>query len=144
MHGYQIIQEIAERSDGSWQPSPGSVYPTVSQLADEGLVRTEKAEGRSVVHLTDQGREWAEAHRQELDAVWSTAAAEDGFSALRDAGRGLMGALKQVSAVGTDEQVAEAARVVDDARRRVYLLLAGEEPSTDRASEPGDDTATES
>ena len=37
-HGYEIIQEIAERSGGSWKPSPGSVYPTIQQLEDEGLV----------------------------------------------------------------------------------------------------------
>lgn len=141
MHGYQIIQEIGERSGGSWQPSPGSVYPTVSQLADEGMVRTEKSEGRSVVHLTDQGREWTEAHTQELDAVWRTAGAEDGFASLREAGAGLMGALQQVAAVGTEEQVAEAVRVVEDSRRRVYLLLAGEVPETREAlrEDPSDE-----
>ncbi|MDD7938851.1 PadR family transcriptional regulator [Actinomycetospora lutea] len=127
MHGYQIIQEIGERSGGSWRPSPGSVYPTVSQLADEGLVRTEKAEGRSVIHLTDAGRTHVDEHREELDAVWNTAAAEDGFSALREAGAGLAGAVAQVAQVGRDEQVAEAVRLLDDTRRRLYLLLAGEE-----------------
>ncbi|MFC5141264.1 PadR family transcriptional regulator [Actinomycetospora rhizophila] len=127
MHGYQIIQEIGERSGGSWRPSPGSVYPTVSQLADEGLVRTEKAEGRSVIHLTDAGRTYVDEHREELDAVWNTAAAEDGFSALREAGAGLAGAVAQVAQVGRDEQVAEAVRLLDDTRRRLYLLLAGEE-----------------
>ncbi|GAA4885652.1 PadR family transcriptional regulator [Actinomycetospora straminea] len=126
MHGYQIIQEIGERSGGSWRPSPGSVYPTVAQLADEGLVRTEKAEGRSVIHLTDAGRAHVDEHREELDAVWSTAAAEDGFGALREAGRGLFGAVAQVAQVGRDEQVAEAVRLLDDTRRRLYLLLAGE------------------
>ncbi|MDD7964165.1 PadR family transcriptional regulator [Actinomycetospora lemnae] len=126
MHGYQIIQEIGERSGGSWRPSPGSVYPTVSQLADEGLVRTEKAEGRSVIHLTDAGRTYVDEHREELDAVWNTAAAEDGFGALREAGRGLFGAVAQVAQVGREEQVAEAVRLLDDTRRRLYLLLAGE------------------
>ena len=137
MHGYQIIQEIGERSGGSWRPSPGSVYPTVSQLADEGLVRTEKAEGRSVIHLTDAGRAYVDEHREELDAVWNTAAAEDGFSALREAGAGLAGAVAQVAQVGRDEQVAEAVRLLDDTRRRLYLLLAGEE--TTATSEPDAD-----
>jgi DNA-binding PadR family transcriptional regulator len=136
MHGYQIIQEIGERSGGSWRPSPGSVYPTVSQLADEGLVRTEKAEGRSVIHLTDAGRAYVDEHREELDAVWNTAAAEDGFSALREAGAGLAGAVAQVAQVGRDEQVAEAVRLLDDTRRRLYLLLAGEE--TTGTETPGD------
>ena len=38
VNGYQVIQQIAERSDGAWRPSPGSVYPTIQQLQDEGLV----------------------------------------------------------------------------------------------------------
>ena len=126
MHGYQIIQEIAERSGGAWRPSPGSVYPTVSQLADEGLVRTEKAEGRSVIHLTDAGRTYVDEHREELDAVWNTAAAEDGFGALRESVGLVMGAVSQVAQVGREEQVTEAVRLLDDTRRRLYLLLAGE------------------
>ena len=128
MHGYQIIQEIAERSGGSWTPSPGSVYPTVSQLADEGLVRTEKTDGRAVVHLTDEGRTWTDAHAAELDGVWSSVEAGDGGDALRTAGRGLAGAVAQVAQVGTAEQVAEAARLLDATRRQVYLLLAGDTP----------------
>jgi DNA-binding PadR family transcriptional regulator len=48
-------QEIAERTGGAWRPSPGSVYPTLSQLEDEGLVRVEQSEGRAVVHLTEAG-----------------------------------------------------------------------------------------
>jgi DNA-binding PadR family transcriptional regulator len=144
MHGYQIIQEIGERSGGSWRPSPGSVYPTVSQLADEGLVRTEKAEGRSVIHLTDAGRTYVDEHREELDAVWNTAAAEDGFTSLREAGRGLAGAVAQVAQVGRDEQVAEAVRLLDETRRKLYLLLAGEEAGTapDSTPDPGDEPDT--
>jgi DNA-binding PadR family transcriptional regulator len=144
MHGYQIIQEIGERSGGSWRPSPGSVYPTVSQLADEGLVRTEKAEGRSVIHLTDAGRQYVDEHREELDAVWNTAAAEDGFTSLREAGRGLAGAVAQVAQVGRDEQVAEAVRLLDETRRRLYLLLAGEETGTtpDAGPSGGDEADT--
>src|SRR5699024_5921534 len=62
MHGYHIIQEISQRTDGAWTPSPGSVYPTVSQLADEGLVHTEKTDGRTIVHLTEHGHHYAEQH----------------------------------------------------------------------------------
>lgn len=139
MHGYQIIQEIAERSGGAWRPSPGSVYPTISQLEDEGLVRTEKADGRSVIHLTDAGRAHVDERREELDAVWNTAAAEDGFASLREAGRGLAGAVAQVAQVGRDEQVAEAVRLLDDTRRKLYLLLAGEPTQQAPADAPDDD-----
>jgi DNA-binding PadR family transcriptional regulator len=141
-HGYQIIQEIAERSGGSWKPSPGSVYPTVSQLADEGLVHTEKESGRTVVHLTEDGRKYTDEHAAELDAVWSQveAGAQDGFGELRTAGRGLAGAVAQIAQVGTAAQVTQATEVLDEARRRLYLLLAevGPEAAADGEPEDGD------
>jgi DNA-binding PadR family transcriptional regulator len=131
-HGYQIIQEISERSGGSWKPSPGSVYPTVAQLADEGLVHTEKESGRTVVHLTEAGRTWTDEHAAELDAVWSQveAGADDGFAGLRTAGRGLAGAVAQIAQVGTSDQVRQATGVLDEARRRLYLLLAEVDPAS--------------
>ena len=136
MHGYQIIQEIGERSGGSWRPSPGSVYPTVSQLADEGLVHTEKADGRTIVELTEEGRRHVEEHAAELDAVWTSADdGDDGFDELRTAGRGLMGAVAQVAQVGGPAQVAEAGRLLDETRRRLYLLLAGEDSPADAATD---------
>src|SRR6185369_7237222 len=57
-NGYQIMQALEERSRGTWRPSPGSVYPALSQLEDEGLVRSEESEGRRLYHLTDAGREY--------------------------------------------------------------------------------------
>lgn len=147
-HGYQIIQEISERSGGSWKPSPGSVYPTVAQLADEGLVHTEKESGRTVVHLTEAGRTFTEEHAAELDAVWSQveAGADDGFADLRTSGRGLAGAVAQIAQVGTAAQVRQATGILDEARRRLYLLLAEVDPAsgtdtgdTDPDTEPEDD-----
>lgn len=128
MHGYQIIQEIEQRTDGAWTPSPGSIYPTLSQLATEGMVRSEQAHGRSVVHLTEQGRRHVEQHRDELDAVWNTATADESEVAdLRTVGRDLIGAAAQVAQVGTSDQLAEATRLLEDTRRRLYLLLAGDD-----------------
>jgi DNA-binding PadR family transcriptional regulator len=137
MHGYQIIQEITERSDAGWVPSPGSVYPTISQLADEGLVRTEKTDGRTVAQLTEHGQAYTAEHRDELDAVWNTTAAagDDEASALRATGQGLVAAAAQVARTGTPAQLTEATRLLAETRRRLYLLLAGEDP--------GDRTDTE-
>lgn len=128
MHGYQIIQEITERTDGAWIPSPGSVYPTISQLADEGLVCTEKAGGRTVAQLTEQGQTYAGEHRSELDAMWQTngTAADDEVGELRSVGQGLLAAAAQVARTGTPEQLTEAVRLLADTRRRLYLLLAGD------------------
>ena len=86
MNGYQIIQAIGERSDGVWRPSPGSVYPALQQLEDEGLIRAEAGEGgRRAYQLTDEGRAYAEAHPDELRAPWDAVAGAVGRHRDRDA-----------------------------------------------------------
>ena len=70
VNGYQVIQQISERSDGAWRPSPGSVYPTIQQLQDEGLVETDDERGRKTLALTAEGREYVAEHADELAAVW--------------------------------------------------------------------------
>ena len=70
MNGYQIIQEIATRSNGVWKPSPGSIYPTLQQLEDEGLVRVETEGGRRAYTLTDEGRAYVTDHADEVSAPW--------------------------------------------------------------------------
>ena len=83
MNGYQIIQEISERSDGVWRPSPGSVYPALQQLEDEGLIRAESDEnGRRSYQLTDEGRGYVEAHPDEVRAPWEAVAGSVGDSAI--------------------------------------------------------------
>ena len=82
MNGYQIIQAISERSDGVWRPSPGSVYPALQQLEDEGLIRAEADDGgRRAYQLTDEGRAYAEAHPDELRAPWDVFAGAMGDTA---------------------------------------------------------------
>src|SRR5688500_9532559 len=126
-HGYEIIQEIAERTSGAWRPSPGSVYPTLSQLEDEGLVRVEQAEGRRVVHLTEEGTRYVDEHREELDAVWASvgrdAAAERAAEPWEQRGQ-RHAAAAQVMAAGTPEQIATATTTITEARKAIYRLLA--------------------
>lgn len=125
-HGYEIIQEIGERTGGVWRPSPGSIYPTVSQLEDEGLVRTEKVEGRRVIHLTEAGTRHVEEHRAELDAVWDTASrdVDDDASALWEQLTQLHAAAHQVMSAGTPEQITAAGAALAEARKTIYRLLA--------------------
>lgn len=124
-HGYEIIQEVAQRTGGAWRPSPGSVYPSLSQLQDEGLVRVEQADGRRVVHLTEEGARYVEEHRTELDAVWeSVGAADDGAVELHDQLRQLHAAARQVLDAGTPEQVSAASAALGEARKTIYRLLA--------------------
>jgi DNA-binding PadR family transcriptional regulator len=128
-HGYEIIQEITARSGGRWKPSPGSVYPMLSQLEDEGLVRSEQAEGRRVVHLTEEGTRHVAEHRAALDAVWAPFTADDEESdepadALGEELSKLFAAAQQVAAAGSAEQIASATGSLTEARKALYRLLA--------------------
>ena len=120
MHGYQIIREIEDRSGGAWKPSAGSVYPTLQLLADEGSIRAEESNGRKIYSLTEAGREEAAAHHG--PAPWDAAAA--GSGSLPRAAVELAQATAQVGRTGSPEQVQEAVAVLDEARRRMYAILA--------------------
>ncbi|ASD21762.1 MULTISPECIES: PadR family transcriptional regulator [Cryobacterium] len=124
MHGYQIIHEIEERSGGSWKPSAGSVYPTLQLLADEGLISAEESNGRKTYSLTDAGR--AEATTSAGQAPWApeTEAEDAKFTALPKAGFELAQAAAQVGRTGTPEQIQQAVAAIDEARRRIYSILA--------------------
>ena len=124
MHGYQIIQEIDERSGGTWKPSPGSVYPTLQLLTDEGLVSAEESNGRKTYALTEEGRQEAGASA-DRSAPWETPGAKDSArAALPKAGIDLAQAVAQVGRSGSTEQVKQAVDVLDEARRKLYSILA--------------------
>jgi DNA-binding PadR family transcriptional regulator len=127
MHGYEMIQEIAERSGGAWKPSPGSVYPTLQLLEDEGLISSATEGGKKLFSLTDAGRGEAEAGPE---APWEEAGRGIDWEAMnevRKAGGGLVSAFQQVWATGTQEQRDKALGVVNDARKKLYLILADED-----------------
>jgi DNA-binding PadR family transcriptional regulator len=108
-----------------WRPSPGSVYPALQQLEDEGLVRSDETEGRKLFHLTDAGRQAAEAAAAE-GAPWDVASesvdsdAWELFGVARQVGM----AIFQIAQVGTAEQLASAKEVLTNARRSLYGILA--------------------
>jgi DNA-binding PadR family transcriptional regulator len=124
MHGYQIIHEIEERSGGSWKPSAGSVYPTLQLLADEGLISAEESNGRKIYSLTDEGR--AAVADSDTSAPWASTSSAPGrnYAALPKAGVELAQAAAQVGRTGSPEQVTEAVAVLDEARRKLYSILA--------------------
>jgi DNA-binding PadR family transcriptional regulator len=126
MHGYQIIQELAERSGGAWTPGAGSVYPTLEQMEENGLVTGDQQEGKRVYSITDKGRELAEAHAKlHGSAPWDDAAHAAGpHSDLGKSVFALMSAVQQVGKTGTDEQVAKVVELIDGVRKQVYLILA--------------------
>ncbi|WP_439593395.1 PadR family transcriptional regulator [Microbacterium sp.] len=125
MHGYQIIREIEERSGGSWKPSPGSVYPTLQLLTDEGLITASESDGRKTYSLTVEGRAVVDADAPKA-APWESGPAKEGnrSGALAKAGIELAQAAAQVGRSGTPEQIGQATDVLAEARRRLYSILA--------------------
>lgn len=135
-NGYQIIQEIAERTHGIWRPSAGSVYPALQQLEDEGLIATDEGEGRRRMYrLTDAGRTYAAEHQDELRSSWDAVAemTDDVALELRELVRQVMMAVMEVVRAGSDKQVVQARKVLAETRRSLYRILAADEP------EEGDD-----
>ncbi|MEV4503075.1 PadR family transcriptional regulator [Streptomyces klenkii] len=126
MHGYEMIREIAERSGGAWKPSPGSVYPTLQMLEDEGLIESASEGGKKLFSLTAEGRTEAEAGP---DAPWEDAGRGVDWEAaqeIRQAGFGLLEAFGQVWKTGTPEQRQKALDVINESRKKLYLILADE------------------
>jgi len=129
MHGYQIMQRLEERSGGAWRPSPGSVYPTLQLLEDQGLIKGEEAEGRRVFSLTETGAQEAATLKERLgDSPWGAEGdAPDPRFALRQSVFQLGAAVKQVGMAGSADDVQKALEILREARKRMYALLADAE-----------------
>jgi len=126
-HGYDIITELVERSEGRWQPSPGSVYPVLKRLAADGLVTATTEGERRVFELTAAGRRYVEEHRAELGEPWAEVGGfPESTLEMVDAARQAATALWQVAQTGDPGQIAAATEVLVETRRRLYRVLAGE------------------
>jgi DNA-binding PadR family transcriptional regulator len=127
-NGYQIMQEIEERSGGMWSPSPGSVYPALAQLEDEGLIRAEETDGRKLLRLTDAGRKQVEERGTDRPAPWEEMSGDAGgqVQELVQTLRATAIAATQVVRTGSETQVVEAQKILVAARRELYRLLAEE------------------
>jgi DNA-binding PadR family transcriptional regulator len=125
-NGYQIMQEVEERSQGEWRPSPGSVYPALQQLEDEGLIRSEEIDGRKLFALTDAGRKLVEERGSDSPAPWEQMGGElsDEVVELRRVIRDVAYAFAQVMRTGSEAQLARASEVLATARRDLYKILA--------------------
>jgi DNA-binding PadR family transcriptional regulator len=128
MHGYQLIQQISERSGGTWRPSPGAIYPALNLLEDEGLITITSESGRKMATLTEAGGTYVSDNAEQLGTPWQDAADRPTSPgrALRGALEALAAAAQQVARTGTDQQATKALEVLDRARRDLYLILAGD------------------
>lgn len=128
MHGYQVIGELEARSGGRWRPSAGSIYPTLAQLEDEGLVRSEQVDGRRVYSLTDEGRTETERLAGAGRTPWEgDDGAADPTAELGALVAQVAAATMQVGQVGSPGSIDAAREILADARRRLYRLLADDE-----------------
>src|SRR5271154_488701 len=128
-NGYQIMQEVQERSGGIWSPSPGSVYPALQQLEDEALIRTQEDDGRKLFAITDAGRALLEERGAERPAPWEQTGGAAGAHELRKLVREVAGAFAQVMRTGSEAQIAKAGTVLAGTRRELYRILAdGDDP----------------
>jgi DNA-binding PadR family transcriptional regulator len=127
MHGYEMIQELDQRTGGVWRPSPGSVYPTLQLLDDEGLITSAEEAGRKAYTLTDAGQ--AEAATAAANPPWSEFSEETVSSGhdTREAIGGILMALKQIGFEGDRDQWQKAVAVLSETRRKLYAILADSE-----------------
>ena len=129
-NGYQIMQEIEERSDGVWRPSPGSVYPALAQLEDEGLIRSEELDSRKLFKLTEAGREYVKERDEDKPAPWEQMSGDvsDQAHELGKLIREVASAFTQVVKTGSEAQMGEARRVLTTTRKDLYRILADGDP----------------
>jgi DNA-binding PadR family transcriptional regulator len=129
-NGYQIMQELKQRSQGLWNPSPGSVYPALQLLEDERLVANEEGAGGRVYTLTTQGKAYVKEHADETAAPWEALsnAAGDGFVETMSLFQQLGAAVMQVVQAGNAAQIAKAKKVLGASRRSLYEILAEGSP----------------
>jgi DNA-binding PadR family transcriptional regulator len=127
-NGYQIMSEIEERSGGAWRPSPGAVYPALQQLDDEGLIEAREASGRRTFSLTAEGRRYVEENPERARAAWeSMTSAEPGeVPGLFVQAARLGGSIVQVARDGTPGQINAAEALLEQTRRAMYQILAGQ------------------
>jgi DNA-binding PadR family transcriptional regulator len=137
-NGYQIMSDIEERSGGAWRPSPGAVYPALSQLADEGLIVADETGGRRTFSLTEAGRQYVEENPEMARGAWESTAQQEAwqvpglFAAAARLGAGIV----QTAHAGSPAQVVAAERLLERTRRELYRILADvDEDSEDDTDE---------
>ncbi|GAA1714077.1 PadR family transcriptional regulator [Nonomuraea bangladeshensis] len=131
-HGYDVMSRLSDRFNGTYEPSAGSIYPTLQLLEDEGLVRVEQDEGRKVHHVTDDGRRAVEEQADEIERLWGRAASRGEWGMFRDpqaaeivapALRLVKAAVKALAHTHGDPQVVERIQqIFVEARHRVEEL----------------------
>jgi len=120
-HGYEVMRRLEEMSGGLWRPSPGSVYPQLQMLEDEGVVRSSEVDGSRTFSLTDAGR----AEAEQAAVPWQAPGETDELVRGLRLGMGqLMSAAKQLAGAGETTQIERGIAVIQKARKELYQILA--------------------
>jgi DNA-binding PadR family transcriptional regulator len=135
MHGYEVIQELEQRTGGRWRPSPGSVYPTLTQLEEEGLVRSTEEDGRKRFELTEAGQAWLAEHRDDATPPWA-AGGTGRRGEIRQLGAEIFGQLRQLGRFGSAAQLDRTAEILARTRGELYAVLANPPADDDTADAP--------
>jgi DNA-binding PadR family transcriptional regulator len=141
LNGYQIMAEIEERSAGAWRPSPGAVYPALSQLADEGLIVGEESGGRRTFRLTDAGRGYVDENPEMARGAWESAEQQEAWSVpglFAEAAR-LGHGIVQLAHAGSPDQLRAAERLLKNTRRELYRILADEAEDAEDEADTADE-----
>src|SRR5580693_6923445 len=142
-NGYQIMSEIEERSGGAWRPSPGAVYPALSQLTDEGLIVAEESGSKRLFSLTEAGRRHVEDDPEAARPAWEAMTQDEPgeMPGLFAQAARLGGSIVQLAHAGTPEQIRAAEQLLERTRRQMYQILASDEPADDddAADDPDDE-----
>jgi DNA-binding PadR family transcriptional regulator len=123
-HGYELMQVLEDKSEGRWRPSPGSVYPALQMLADEGLVTSTERDGKRVFELTESGRTEATERLERDGNPWEAMDRGAEFGGLRAAVRDLHFAIKQIGMTASADTAQRATEILVQARKDLYRLLA--------------------
>lgn len=123
-HGYELIQRLEDRTGGRWKPSPGSVYPTLQMMDEAGLVTASQQDEKRVYSITPAGQKVLEERLAEGPPPWMNTESAEGHGALRQAVGQLFMAAKQVGAAGNAQHIEAATAILNEARRKLYQLLA--------------------
>jgi DNA-binding PadR family transcriptional regulator len=124
LNGYGLIKEISERTADTWHPSPGSIYPTLQQLVDEGLIEATSDDKRTDFQLTAEGQAYAEEHAEQYAQLWKTAVEHSEVNGdIRLSIGKLIGVAQQYRFAATAEQRDQAVKLIDETRRALYRIL---------------------
>jgi DNA-binding PadR family transcriptional regulator len=146
-NGYQIMSDIEERSNGAWRPSPGAIYPALSQLADEGLITGEESGGKRAYRLTDAGREYVAQNPERARGAWESSEQQEAWQIpglFAEAAR-LGSGIVQLAHAGSPAQVRAAEKLLQQTRREIYRILAEtDETEDDESAGSGSENEQES